>query len=165
MGDTRFQRERGWKFVRLAAVAHVLNSCATRRLDPIGGTKDTHRNRPQRRTLPLFLDDSQNAIGITGTDGHSPLTHCSWKHREQPTQAPGVKSTSSTSKPCRMLRHEKRLCLCNREGAWRVAVRGTWERWREPITCTCIKTCVWHVDTPSTCPNRRPNKYSQLLEC
>jgi len=24
--------------------------------------------------MPLFLDDSQNAIGIAGTDGRSPLT-------------------------------------------------------------------------------------------
>lgn len=67
--------ESGWKFVRLAAVGHILNSCVTRRLGPTGGTKDTHKNRLPRRILPLFLDDSQNAIGIAGMDGHSPLTH------------------------------------------------------------------------------------------
>lgn len=74
IGDIKFQRS-GWKCVRLAATEQVLNSCAASRLGPTAGTKDTYRNRLPRRILPLFLDDSQNAIGITGTDGHSPLTH------------------------------------------------------------------------------------------
>lgn len=73
MGDIRLQRESSWKFGWLAAVTGLLNSYATTRISPTAGTKDIHRNRFSRRILPLFLD-SQRAISITCTDGHSLLT-------------------------------------------------------------------------------------------
>lgn len=74
MGDTRLQTESSWKFGWLAAVTGLLNSYATTRISPTGGTKDIHRNRFSRRILPLFLDNSHRAISITYTDGHSVLT-------------------------------------------------------------------------------------------